>query len=205
MLQEIRNPEKGFLSTGEIALMLRVTRMSVYRWVRMGKLRAFCTPGGNYRILTKDFDRFLKEFGMKKFVSHTATARHPLIKILVVDDEPKIVETIKLFLEEANPNFHVIGATTGFDAGRLIHTFNPDIVILDLIMPGVDGFEVCRQIKSDSLTKHIKVIAITGYASEENLQRIKRERADACIAKPFDYNELVEEIEKLATHKRQGK
>ena len=171
----------------------------------MGKLRAFCTPGGNYRILTKDFDRFLKEFGMKKFVSHTATARHPLIKILVVDDEPKIVETIKLFLEEANPNFHVIGATTGFDAGRLIHTFSPDIVILDLIMPGVDGFEVCRQIKSDSLTKHIKVIAITGYASEENLQRIKRERADACIAKPFDYNELVKKIEKLATHRRQGK
>ena len=88
--------------------------------------------------------------------------------------------------------------TNGFDAGRLLYTFSPDIIILDLIMPGLDGFEVCRNIKSDPLTKHMKIIAVTGYPSRDNIQKIKSEGASSYMVKPLDYRELHKTIKSLA-------
>lgn len=195
MIQKIHNPEKSFLTNAEIAQILHVTRVSVYRWVKSGKLKAFRTPGGNYRILTNDFKKFLTNYGMDEFAGHAL--QNLSIKILIVDDEPKVIETIKIFLEQINPSFHVAGATSGFEAGQLVLSFKPDIIILDLIMPGVDGFTVCREIKSRPSTKNIKIIAITGYPTEENIEKIKKAGADAVFAKPFDYNQLLQEIQKI--------
>jgi len=118
-------------------------------------------------------------------------------RILIVDDQPEVIETIKTFLEKNRPNFHVTGTTSGFEAGQIVFSFKPDIVILNLVMPGIDGFAVCRKIKSEPFTRDIKVIAITGYPTEENIERIKKEGASACLAKPLDFKELLDKIEKL--------
>ncbi|MCF8138696.1 MAG: response regulator, partial [Desulfotignum sp.] len=88
-------------------------------------------------------------------------------------------------------------AKDGFDAGMKIMTFKPGLVILDLIMPGMDGFEVCRQIKANPDTAHIKVLAVTGYDSEENRQKILSEGADAYLAKPLFKEELMQTIQTL--------
>jgi len=123
----------------------------------------------------------------------------PETRILIADDESRIVETLKTFLEKVSTEYHVTGATSGFEAGKLLQTFKPDVVILDLIMPGMDGFEVCRQIKSDPQTRDVKIIAMTGYTTDDNIERIKKEGADTVFLKPFDYQELLKEIARLTT------
>ena len=195
MIRTNHNPGKQFLTNAEIARILHVSRNSVYRWIKSGKLKAFQTPGGNYRILTKDFKKFLSDFGITKFFEHTLP--RPSIKILIVDDDPKTVEEIKVFLEKANPHFYVKGATNGFAAGGFVFYLQPDIVILDLIMPGINSFELCRQIKSEPFTKNIKVIAITKNPTKRNIQRIKKEGANACLAKPVNYTKLLDKINTL--------
>jgi CheY-like chemotaxis protein len=81
-------------------------------------------------------------------------------------------------------------AHSGYIAGNLIPRFKPDVVLLDLMMPGVDGFEVCRLIKQDLETRFIRVIAMSGYCSEENRIEIVSAGAEACLAKPFTIEEL---------------
>jgi len=187
--------KKRFLTTGEIASILHVTRVTVYRWAKSGKLKAYQTPGGTYHVLRKDFAEFLRKSGMDDLAANH-NFKTP-VKILVVDDEPEIVEIIKAFLEKSNPHYHVVGATSGFEAGHLISSFRPDVVILDLVMPGVDGFSVCRKIKSDPHTKGTRIIAITTHSSDENLEKIRKEGANIILTKPFDYHKLLSIVKKL--------
>jgi len=188
--------KKPFLTTGNIAKLLHVSRMTVYYWIKHKRLKAVRVHRGKYRVSKKDFAEFVKQHGLENHVAPEILTM-PTVKILVVDDEPDMVETIKAFLEKANPHYHVVGVTNGFEAGFLIHTFVPDIIILDFVMPGIDCFSICRKIKISPQTKHIKIIAITGYPSE-NIKKIKKEGVSEIIEKPFEYRKLLSRVNKLA-------
>lgn len=187
---------KPYLTTGEIAKILHVTRVTAYHWIKLGRLKAVRVHHGKYRVSKNDFAEFIKQHKLENQVAPEILAT-PTVKILVVDDEPDVVKIIKTFLEKANPHYHVVGATSGFEAGQLVSSFGPDVVILDLVMPGVDGFSVCRKIKSDPQTRKTRIIAITAYSSEENLKKIRKEGADAVLTKPFDYQKLLSSVKKL--------
>jgi len=189
--------KKTYLTTGEIGKILHVTRVTVYRWIRLGQLKAVRVHKGKYRVAKNDFAEFIKQHDLHNQVDSEIIAA-PTLKILIVNDEPRIIKTLKTFLEKANPHYHILGATNGFDAGKLLVSFNPDIVILYLIMPGIDGFEICKHIKSDPHTKHIAVIAITGPAPEKNMNQMRKAGADGIFIKPPDYKKLWTSIEKLA-------
>ncbi|HDD64764.1 MAG TPA: response regulator [Firmicutes bacterium] len=184
---------KNSFSTGEIAKFLSISRVTVYNWIKSGKLKAFRVSKGKYRILKREFLNFLKKYRYTYF--------EEVIKILVVDDEPKIVETIKSFLEKANPNFHVIGTTDSFEAGRLVESLHPHIVILDIAMPGIDGVNVCRNIKSNPETKDIEIIGITGYPHKAKM--LEKAGAHKCLIKPFNYETLLSEIENIIKWKKE--
>jgi len=92
-------------------------------------------------------------------------------------------------------------ASDGFEAGVKIIEFKPGLVILDLVMPGMDGFEACRRIKENSNTAHIKVLAITGYDTEENKERIMSAGADAFMPKPLDMDRLLPNVDDLLNQK----
>ena len=188
--------QKPYLTTGGIAKILHVTRVTVYRWIKLGQLKGVRVHQGKYRVSKKVFAEFIKQHKLENSVAPEILAT-PTVKIMVVDDEPEIVKIIKAFLEKANPHYHVVVATSGFEAGQLVNSFRPDVVILDLIMPGVDGFSVCRKIKSDPRTRGTKIIAVTAYASEENLKKIRKEGADIVLTKPFDYQKLLSIVSKL--------
>ncbi|HNS33410.1 MAG TPA: response regulator [bacterium] len=188
--------KRPYLSTGEIARICHISRATVFNWIKDGKLKASRIPGGKYKIFNNEFLSFMKKAGLLPLVEDPEVLSHG-IKILIVDDQPKIVESIKIFLEKTDPNFHVTGATSGFEAGQLVFSFKPDVIILDLIMPDVDGFAVCKNIKSNSLTKNTKIIAVTGYPTEENRKKIKLAGADAIFVKPLDYRELLKKIAEL--------
>ena len=118
-------------------------------------------------------------------------------RVLVVDDEASIREVLTEHLTTREKPYEVMAAADGFEAGRLVATFKPDVVLLDLRMPGMDGFQVCRTVKADPETSNTVVIAMTGYYTPETEARILECGAMRCIAKPIEPSALGTQIDQL--------
>lgn len=179
-----------FLTPRETARLLRVSPITVRSWANKGMLHAEITPGGHRRFAIREVERLAREYGI-------TLARLPvqqLTKILIVDDDQPFARYLVELLEGWPEPVMVEMVHDGFDAGRKVHTFAPDVVLLDLMMPGVDGFEVCRRIKQDPATRDIRVIAISGYLTPENMQLIRECGAECSLGKPLDAKKLTEAI-----------
>jgi excisionase family DNA binding protein len=181
---------KRNLSTFKVAEMLSVDPGSVVNWIDNGLLKAHRTPGGHRRILAEDLVKFLRSHNMP--LSPGSQAQPP--RVVVVDDEPDVAQMISRAVRQDHPELEVLEARDGFQAGAIISTAKPEVVILDLRMPGIDGFEVCRMIKSNEATRHATVIAITAYPSPEAEEEILNSGARICLAKPLDLAELVRHV-----------
>jgi excisionase family DNA binding protein len=179
------------LTVPQAAKRCAMSRGTIWKYVKSGEIRAFMTPGGQYRIRQTDFNAFMKRNNMYPHASFEPDSQ----RILLVDDEPKILKMLTTMLSSAGYSLET--AKDGFEAGVKIMTFKPGLVILDLIMPGMDGFEVCRQIKTNTDTARIRVLAVTGHDCQENRNKILLEGADAYLAKPFFKNELMQTIDTL--------
>lgn len=178
------------LSTFAIAQMLHVDPGSVANWIDQALLKAHRTPGGHRRVAVEDLVQFLREHKMP-IPSELETTP---VRILVVDDEPAITQLIARAIKAAMPELEVIEAHDGFRAGTIIATLKPDVVVLDLRMPGMDGYEVCRLIKSQEATKHAEVLAMTAYPSPEGEKRILERGARVCLSKPLNIERMLEEV-----------
>ncbi len=178
------------LSTFTIAQMLHVDPGSVANWIDQGLLRAHRTPGGHRRVLAEDLVVFLRKHKMP--VPEDLQVSPP--RVLVVDDEPAVAQMVARTIKAAHPGYEIHEANDGFQAGTMLANVKPDVVILDLRMPGMDGFEVCKLIKGQDHTKHIHVIAMTAYPSAENQERIVQCGARVCLSKPLDMEQLLAEI-----------
>lgn len=179
------------LSTFAIAEMLHVDPGSVANWIDQGILKAHRTPGGHRRVVMEDLVKFLREHKMPIPPELGATP----VRILVVDDEEAVAKLIARAVRSQNPEFEVVEANDGFRAGTLIATLRPDVVILDLRMPGMDGYEVCRIIKASDATKHAEVIAMTAFPSPESEKKILECGARVCLSKPLDLPRMLQEVE----------
>jgi len=178
-------------STFAIAKLLNVDPGSVANWMDQGLLKSHRTPGGHRRATEQNLLKFLHNHKMPI----PEELRHTPPCVLVVDDEEAVAKMISEAVSKAYPNYQVAQAKDGFKAGAMIATLKPDVVILDIRMPGMDGYEVCRMIKSDEETKHIEVIAITAYYESESEQRILEAGARVCLPKPLDMDRLMKEID----------
>lgn len=118
-------------------------------------------------------------------------------KILIVDDEQEVSDLLLELIKSKFPDWQVRVAPDGFTAGRLIGEFYPDLIVLDLMLPGVDGFHVCKQIREDPLLTGIRVLAITGYDSDEMKDKIMACGADDYLAKPMDNRTFIESLQNL--------
>jgi excisionase family DNA binding protein len=183
--------EKGFLTTGEIARYCAVSHLTVTNWIRAGKLFASRTPGGHNRIRWEDLLRFL--------IEHNFPVPRELAKegkqILVVDDERPLAEIMAHALQE--DGYQVSVAFDGYEAGLKMATLQPDLLVLDLIMPGLDGFSICQRVKANSEGKRTKIIAMTGFVQEGNLAKAIECGADLCLEKPFQLKTLKGMVAKL--------
>ncbi len=177
--------KKLYLSPGETARILGVTPATLRGWTNRGKLRAETTDGGHRRYPLSEVSRLAKLNGIDLKLPEDFSLR-----VLVVDDDEQFSHFLKEVLEDMPEVTSVTVADSGYVAGNLIPRFKPDVVLLDLMMPGVDGFEVCRLIKQDMETRFIRVIAMSGYCSEENRRKIVEAGAEICLAKPFTIEEL---------------
>jgi excisionase family DNA binding protein len=183
--------EKTF-TTFDIAGLLDVYPTTVANWIDSSKLSAYTTPGGHRRVKKMDFLAFLKKYKMPvpKDMQENIKKR-----VLIVDDDESTINSITKVLNRSEEQYKIETAANGFQAGHALYSFSPHLVILDIMLPGIDGFNVCNVIKQ--LNEKIKVIAITGYDSDENKIRILEAGADAYLPKPFEIKELKNQVIKM--------
>ena len=131
----IRMSSKIALTTGDIAAHCLISADTVINWIKEKKLKAYTTPGGHRRIHVSDLKVFLNEYNLPPYPEDVLETR----KVLVVDDEPKVVELITNCLGMTD-QYELATAADGFDAGLQVSKFNPNLIILDLMMPNIDGF-----------------------------------------------------------------
>jgi len=175
----------------EAAKLCKVTRATIWRWIKSGALKAGVTAGGHYRIFREDLHALITSKEMAS-CSRNGTRKY---KVLIVDDDPSVRKLlIMVFMKNG---FAVDSASDGFEAGIKTIQFQPDIVILDLYMPKLDGFEVCRRLKTTNSTANIKIIAISGNENQKNREKILSCGADLFFEKSVDIKIIIKEINKL--------
>ena len=179
------------LSTTAVAEMLGVSVASIANWIDAGKLKAGRTPGGHRRVRAEDLVYFLRRQGLP--IPEALVSSAP--KILVVDDEEPVARWMAEEIKLERPDFEVRTACDGFAAGDLVASWSPDVVILDLRMPGMDGYEVCRRIKAKPETSGTQVIAVTAFYSPQVVRDIAGCGAAACLMKPIDIAVLLTRVE----------
>ncbi len=113
-------------------------------------------------------------------------------KILIVDDEPDIVETLKFLME--SEGFESIIAMDGEEAFKKAKEENPDLIILDVMLPKINGYKVCRLLKFDNKYKHIPIFMVTARSQEEDKVIGEETGADEYVTKPFDIEEILKKI-----------
>lgn len=174
-----------------------VSSQTIINWIESGHIIAYKTVGGHRRIKRDILEAFMKKQGIPIPVQAAAPDTETRKRILVVVDDPIIVETIVQALEEDEHNYEVISASDGFEAGLQINHFHPHVLILDIMMPDIKGYDVCEKIKSDPATRDIKIIILSAYLDEEKFAWMKEHGADVCFSKPLPLAQLKQEISKL--------
>lgn len=187
-----KRKKKTVISTGVVVAHCQVSYDTVKNWIHMGKLPAYATPGRRHLIRLEDFHTFLKTYGMPPYEGAESRKR----KLLVVDDEADLVKAICAFFERTG-QYACASAVDGFEAGMQVMRFGPDVVILDLIIPRLNGIEVCRKIKTIPDTQHILVLAITGHPEDRNVEKVLEAGADAYLMKPFTLETLKQQVEQV--------
>jgi len=184
---------KETYTTFEISQFCDVFITTVSKWIDEGRLPAYRTPGGHRRVQRQELIDFLVKYRMPIAESLLVNAEQ---KVLVVDDNAEMVNLIRKTILSRNPKYVIETAEDGFDAGQKVMAFRPQVIILDLVLPGLDGLQVCRKLRNDPITRSIHVIVITGHAVDETHDRLKKLGVDAYLEKPFSMDALMSHIQK---------
>ncbi len=190
-------PLKSVFTTGDVAEICKLSQQTVIRCFDNGRLRGYRVPGSRFRRIPRDaLIQFMKEHGIPLDQLESGKTR-----VLVVDDDPAIVEMLVELLER-DGRFEVQTAATGFDAGLRTREFRPDVLVLDYLLPDINGNAVCRSIRSDNSLKDVRIIIVSGVIDREHVDKLLEDGADDFIQKPFSIEQLVNRIVELV-HQRQ--
>jgi two-component system, OmpR family, response regulator RpaA len=183
---------KTVFTTGEAAKICKVSQQTIIRCFDSGQLKGFRVPGSRFRRIPRDvLYRFMKENGIP-----TDALESGKRKAVVVDDDEELVELIKDALE-ADGRFEVRVANNGFDAGMIVKEYRPDIIVLDVMLPDINGREVCQRIRSDSTLDDCQIICISGMVEADKIDELKESGANDFVQKPFEVEHLIDSICKL--------
>lgn len=191
--------DRRFFTTTEIARYCEVSNDGVLKWIKAGKLQAFATPGGHYRISAEGFREFLTlyAFPIQESFFRAAEDSAHATRVLVVDDEPDQREILMRRLRMIDPSWLLDEAGDGFEAGIKIGMIRPDLVVLDLMMPRIDGLSLCRSIRANPDTRSIRILVVSGDSGKRARARALQAGADLCLFKPVSFDRLRHEISRL--------
>lgn len=167
-----------------------VNPVTVRQWAARGLLRSLTTPGGHRRFLLSDVEEFARSRGATPVALHSGRPE----RILIVDDDPNLSRLIAELIQERDTHVEIEIARNGFEAGVKVESFRPHALVIDLMTPGIDGFEVCKRLRERPTLNHIRIVAVAGDPSPENVDRILAAGANACLTKPLDTGRLLVEL-----------
>jgi len=183
--------EQRAYTTFEAAKICHVTHHSIKNWIKQGLIRASRTPGGHYRILEEDLNAFREEYDM-----FTPRRRVGQKRIMIVDDEQDALDLMERIL--TTEGFELVTVANATEVGLKAAQSVPDLILLDFLMPEVNGFEVCKALKDNEQTRHVPIIAVTCLTKEDDIERIFASGADDYLAKPFKVEDLLAKVRELA-------
>lgn len=183
----------------EVANICGVVNQTAINWIKGGHLKAFTTPGGQYRVYPDDLAEFMKERDMRipdELAKHCTGVTVAKKSILVVDDDRGLNTVITKFLEKkySSENFEFFQAFDGFEAGVLMTEKHPGCIVLDLDLPGVDGFSLCKKIKTSSNFGKPAVIVITALEDSDTEERVRELGVKHFFKKPLNLVEVAQAV-----------
>lgn len=183
---------KTVFTTGEAAKICKVSQQTIIRCFDSGQLKGFRVPGSRFRRIPREsLFRFMKDNNIP-----TDALESGRRGILVVDDDPAVVELITDVLTK-DGRFEIKSVNNGFGAGMLAKEYHPDLIILDVMLPDINGKAVCELIRSDSTMSDIRIICISGMVEEDKIQELRDAGADDFLHKPLDIDELTRRVCRL--------
>lgn len=183
---------KSVFTTGEVAQICKVSQQTVIRCFDGGRLKGFRVPGSRFRRIPREaLIQFMKDNGIPLDSLESGKRR-----VLVVDDDQDILNMLVELLER-DGRFEVKTAGTGFDAGQITEKFRPEVIVLDYMLPDINGNVVCRTIRQNQDFEHIKIIIVSGVVNRQEIDGLLADGADDFIKKPFNIEQLIERMAKL--------
>jgi excisionase family DNA binding protein len=180
---------KDLFTTGEAAEICRVSQQTIIRCFDAGRLEGFRVPGSRFRrIPRQSLVKFMKENKIPLDAIESGKR-----KVLIVDDDAEIVELLMDVLDK-DGRFELKTASSGYEAGMATERFQPELILLDYMLPDVNGNIVCQTIKKNPQFENIKIIIISGVVKQEEIAQLLKSGAEDFIRKPFDINELINKI-----------
>lgn len=178
---------KTVFTTGEAAKICKVSQQTIIRCFDNGSLKGFRVPGSRFRRIPREqLYAFMKENGIP-----TEALESGKRKILIVDDDEDLVDLMQdAFARDGR--FDIKTANNGFGAGMLVKEFRPDLVVLDVMLPDINGKEVCQRVRNDPTMKTVKIICISGMVEQDKIADLRAAGADDFMNKPFAVDTLVE-------------
>ncbi|HOJ34152.1 MAG TPA: response regulator [Candidatus Hydrogenedentes bacterium] len=182
--------EQKAYTTFDAAKICHVTHHSIKNWIKQGLIKASRTPGGHYRILEEDLDAFREKYDMfpREKSSHKK-------RVMIVDDDPDALALMEKILTDEG--FELIKVSNATEVGLKAAQLSPDLILLDFLMPEIDGFEVCKALRGDELTRNTPIMAVTCLTKEQDIERIFACGADDYLAKPFKADDLLQKVRDL--------
>lgn len=178
---------KTVFTTGEAAKICKVSQQTIIRCFDSGQLKGFRVPGSRFRRIPRDqLFAFMKDNGIP-----TEALESGKRKVLIVDDDSDLVDLIRDAFDQ-DGRFDIKTANNGFDAGMLVKEFRPDLVILDVMLPDINGREVCVRVRSDKTLDEVKIICISGMIEADKVADLKASGANDFMQKPFEIDKLLE-------------
>lgn len=184
--------EKRVFTTGEAARLCKVSQQTIIRCFDSGRLNGFRVPGSRFRrIPREELLRFMQENEIPTTALENSDKR-----VLIVDDDAEIVALVTDWLE-GDGRFQVRSAANGYDAGLETERFKPHLIVLDYMLPDVNGDIVCERVSSNESLADTKVLFVSGVVEAREVERLIGAGAHGFMKKPFDLNELLGRIEDL--------
>jgi len=180
---------KELFTTGEAAEICRVSQQTIIRCFDAGRLEGFRVPGSKFRRIPREsLVKFMKDNAIPLDGMETGKK-----KVLVVDDDAEIVDLLVEVLTR-DGRFDVKTATSGYEAGIQTQRFRPDCILLDYMLPDVNGNVVCHTIRKTPEFENIRIIIVSGVIKQEEIDQLLKSGAQDFVKKPFDINDLINRI-----------
>jgi excisionase family DNA binding protein len=183
---------KTVFTTGEAAKICKVSQQTIIRCFDSGQLKGFRVPGSRFRRIPRDqLYAFMRDNGIPTDALDSGRR-----KILIVDDDPELVELIVDVLER-DGRFETKSVNNGFDAGMMVKEYRPDLIVLDVMLPDINGKEVCQRVRKEKALDDVRIICISGMVEEDKIDDLRAAGADDFLQKPFDVQILLEHVCRL--------